>query len=141
MSKNADPAEILIAELRGSCGPHVIAGINGNLPPGWSASSLRAYRRESPPSQRVSVFCNGDMAGRPFTDGVGAKIEVEAGTPEADHLKIADKLAEGLRAALEAWAFVDGRAADPTRARHIHVKLAPGQRLTIEIEAEPEKIG
>lgn len=125
MSKTTDAAETLIAELRGSCGPHVIAGINGNLPPGWRASQISAHRRLPAPSQRVAVFCNGDMVGRPCADGVGAKVEVEAGTPEADHLRIADKLAEGLRAAMDAWGFVDGRADDPTRTQIIRIALAP----------------
>lgn len=129
MSKTTDAAETLIAELRGSCGPHVIAGINGNLPPGWQASQITAHRRLPSPSQRVAVFCNGDQIGMPFADGVGAKVEVEAGTAEADHLRIADKLAERLRAALDAWGFIDGRADDPTRTQVIRIALAPGAVL------------
>lgn len=118
-----DHASELILQIRGACGPHIIAGINGNLPPGWHASNLTAHRREPPPSQRVAVFCSADRISA-CGNGVGAKLEVQAGEAEADKLRLADALAEQLCMKIDL--FQEVRAAGHPRVK---VALAPGAVL------------
>lgn len=97
----ADKATMLVAEIRGACNPEIIAGVNGNLPPGWHASNLSAYRQGSD-SSMVSVFCTAErLSARgnavTRTADVGAKLEIDATSKDADKLRIADALAEQLR--------------------------------------------
>lgn len=112
-----DPAEILIAELNGVCGGHVMAGINGNIPDRWYSSGLWA-RRSIDGTVEVTVSA---LRG-PEDAGVGGKINVSVDIPSPDlHLKIADLLAEQIRAAIDRRLMQDGRL--------VRVALAPGAKL------------
>ncbi len=82
-----DHAAKLVLEINGSCGPHIVAGINGNLPDRWRASGLQALPTHRQPG--VAVFVSADN-GR---ESVGAKLEVDA---PHDHLMLADALARQL---------------------------------------------
>lgn len=114
------PATV-INEINGSCREHIIAGINGNLSPGWQAYGLRAIPVPAIPMTNVVVLCGAlEMGAAQWAAGGfrgGAKVEVEAAT--ADHLKIADALAEQLRASIAAFEYVAKR-------HRVRIKLGPG---------------
>lgn len=90
-----DPLGVAIAEINGSCKPHILAGINGNLPHGWAARSIRAQATFRKPE--LAVFCSATSAGQVFD--VGAKLEID---PPCDHLRLADELARQLCAKIRA---------------------------------------
>lgn len=88
-----DQEAALIAELNGACKPHIIAGINGNLPPQWSCASVRAMPSFGDPP--IAVFAEAEAvseAGRPC-GRAGAKLLIDA---PHDHLRLADELARQL---------------------------------------------
>lgn len=89
MTKERHPIEVLIAELNGSCKGAVIAGINGNLPSGWTAGGLRAMATFRSPA--IAVIC--DASPGTWSLPIGAKLEIDA---PYDHLKLADELARQL---------------------------------------------
>lgn len=119
------PATV-INEINGSCREHIIAGINGNLPYGWQAYGLRALPVPANPMTRIVVVCGALEMGAAMWAGGGfrggARIEVEVET--ADHLKIADSLAEQLRVAIEE--FLRARSRQDDRVR---IALDPGAVL------------
>ena len=78
----------LMAEINGSCRPHIISGITGNLPDGWRIAFLSAGPTFSEP--RIAVSVAAEKMGSSGTITVGARIEIDA---PHDHLKIADELA------------------------------------------------
>lgn len=94
-----DLAAELILEINGACNGAILAGVNGNIPPEWRASNLRAIRvpgSELP--SRVVVTCAAELMVRPNMIGPGAKVVVVVGSVEAEKLRIADALAQQLRA-------------------------------------------
>lgn len=92
MSTKRDPVQTLIDEINGSCRPHILAGINGNIPATWTASNLRAqYLFRASPS--IGVWADAyENVGHRY---VGVRLEIDA---PFDHLKLADELARLLTA-------------------------------------------
>lgn len=88
MTNTKDPIAKLVDEINGSCGPHMIAGINGNLPPGWRAGQIQAMPTFRDPTITVLVEAYND--GATLHHGLGAKMEI---SPPYDHLKLAGELA------------------------------------------------
>lgn len=108
MSKR-DPADDLITATRGIAGQNLCAAINGNIPEDWYACDLTAHRWEPEPSPRVAVFCSAKRRGKSaYGRAAGAKVTVDAGSPDADLLKLADALAAQLRARIESMPNEDG---------------------------------
>lgn len=93
----------LIVSLSGLPGKHLLAAIDGNIDESWYSCDLTAHRMDPTPSNRVAVFCSAKMRGKSaYSRAAGAKVVVEAGSPEADLMKIADALAEQLRSRISA---------------------------------------
>jgi dUTP pyrophosphatase len=112
---------VLLDEINGSCGPHVIAAINGNLPDGWSARGLRAFPVVISDSvQSMSVCVNAECHDVPaYQYSVGAKVVILADEVPT-HLQIADRLADQLSGRI--------RHAPPPSGRDyvIRISLDPG---------------
>lgn len=117
-----DLAQELLLNLRGGPCLHVISGINGQLPDPWQACDLNAIAPGAEPRRLVTIFAGAKRMGRPFEIGVGAKIEVTPGTEGSELLRIADALAEQLRARIALLKAVP----DGNRVR---VKLDSGAQL------------
>lgn len=119
------PATV-INEINGACRGHIIAGINGNLPPGWQAYGLRALPFPAIPMTRMVVLCGAlEMGAAQWAGGGfrgGARIEVDAAI--ADHLGIADELAEQLRASIAGF-----ERARNVRSSPVRIALDPGAVL------------
>ena len=110
-----DPVTSLLAELNGSCKPHIRAAINGNMPAGWACLDVRALATFRDPP--VAVLAEADLVvSHTITDTVGVKIEV---APPCDHLKLADELARQLCAKI--LAFDAG-----TERLNVRIALEPG---------------
>lgn len=88
MTDKRDPSAVLIAEINGSCKPHICAGINGNLPQPWIVHGMHARLTFREPS--VAVFADASTADD-LT--VGVKLEIDA---PFDHLELASQLADAL---------------------------------------------
>lgn len=126
-----DRVKELQLNVKGQSGTVVLAAIGGNLPPGWVASDLIAS--PTPGTSLVSVFCSARVLGEPFSVGVGAKLQIDADSPdvsvskdghpdEIDLLRVADLLAEQLRNKIH-------EADKPIRGNRIRVKLDTGAQL------------
>lgn len=115
-----DPVADLITNLRGIPGQHVLAAINGNLPEAWYACDLTAHAWDPPPSLRTAVFCTAKRRDRPHGRAAGAKVNVDAGTQDAEPLRLADAIAAQLRGRIAGLAPDDW---------HIRVALAEGARI------------
>jgi dUTP pyrophosphatase len=116
-----DPVSKLVAEINGSCGPHIVAGVNGNIPDGWYAGNLSALPLQTAGPTHVVVFASAAMVDRPLwaCPTIGARFEVDS--VGADHLAIADELAGQLSERIKRYQ----RQAPPT-ADSIRISLADG---------------
>lgn len=88
-------AHAAIDQINGACRPHIIAGINGNLPEDWRVVSIKAMQAFS---DHANIVVFADAVG-PWSTEAGAKVEVV--TP-VDNLKLADELARHLSARIKA---------------------------------------
>lgn len=127
MSKHT-PVQIA-AEIRGANRAHILAAINGNIPESWTAVQLIAMVIPAlePAEVRVDVTARHRKAPPGMDPEVGAKLTVDAA--DYDGLKVADRLAEKLRAEI---AEVDARfrsLAAQAKGGLVRVALAPGARM------------
>lgn len=124
MTKPNTPAQ-LVANINGGCRTAITAGINGNLPQAWQAYDLMAMVVPALEPTHVVVTCSARRPDNGVLGGVdpGAKFQVEAAT--ADHLRIADQLADQLRQRIAAAELARRR----TGRGMVSIALADGAKL------------